>query len=118
MGIEASVIGAIAAATAAAAGVAGTTYSIVAGEDAKKQQREAMNKQEAAQKQAAEQAASQQRRSEMAISQATRKTPDVSSIMERAQQASATGPSATMLTGPSGAAPSDMMLGRSTLLGG
>lgn len=113
MGIEAAILGAMAAISAA-----GTAYSVVSGEQQKSQQKEAMSQQKQAQDQAAQQAASQQRRSEMAISQATRKTPDVSSIMERAQQASATGPSATMLTGPSGAAPSDMMLGRSTLLGG
>ncbi len=118
MGIEASIIGAIAAATAAAAGVAGTTYSIVAGEDSKKRQSEAMRKQEAAQKQAAEQAQSQQRRSEMTQNAAMQRTPDTASIMERAGQAAGGAPSSTMLTGPGGVDPNALSLGRNTLLGG
>lgn len=102
----------------AAAAVAGTAYSVVSGEDAKKKQEEAMRKQEAAQKQAAEQAQSQQRRSEMTQNAAMRRTPDTASIMERAGQAAGGGPSSTMLTGPGGVDPNALSLGRNTLLGG
>lgn len=102
----------------AAAGIAGTAYSVVAGQDAKKKQGEAMRNQEAAQKTAAEQAQSQQRRSEMTQNAAMRRTPDTASIMERAGQAAGGGPSSTMLTGPGGVDPNALSLGRNTLLGG
>lgn len=113
MGIEAAILGAIAAVSAA-----GTAYSIVQGQDASSQQKDAMKKQEAAQKQAAEQAQSQQRRSEMTQNAAMRRTPDTASIMERAGQAAGGGPSSTMLTGPGGVDPNALSLGRNTLLGG
>lgn len=112
--------GAITAAlvVSAAAAVAGTAYSVVAGEDAKKKQADALRKQEAAQKQQLEAAQSQQRRSEMAQNAASRRTPDMAGIMERAGQAAQGGASSTMLTGPGGVDPTQLSLGRNTLLGG
>lgn len=118
LGFVASTIGAIAAGVMAAAAVAGTAYSVVAGEDAKKQQKKAMENQERAQAQQLAQAQSAQRRSEMAQNAANRRQPDVGGIMERAGQQAGGGPSSTMLTGPGGVDPSQLSLGRSTLLGG
>ena len=111
-------IGTIAAIAAASAAVAGTAYSVVAGQDASKQQKKAMQQQEQAQAQQLAQAQRQQRQSEMAMNAANRKSPDVAGIMERAGQQAGGGPSATMLTGPGGVDPSQLSLGRSTLLGG
>ena len=115
MGIEMAVAAAIASTAIAAAG---TTYSIVAGEEGKRQQKKALESQERAQAQQLAQTQAQQRRSEMAMNAANRRTPDVGGIMERAGQQAAGGPSATMLTGPGGVDPTQLSLGRSTLLGG
>jgi transcription initiation factor TFIID subunit TAF12 len=114
----ATIIGTIAAVTMAAASVAGTAYSVVAGQDAKKKQAEAVRKQEQAQKEAAGQAQAQQRRSQQAMNAANRREPDVSGIMAGAGKAATTGPSSTMLTGPGGVDPTQLSLGRNTLLGG
>lgn len=111
MGIEAVIAG-IAAGIAAA----GTSYSIVAGEQGKKAQKQAMQRQERAQAETAQRAAMQQRRSQEAMMRSTQEQPDVAGIMAAAQE-SAAGPSATMLTGPQGVDPSQLSLGRSTLLG-
>lgn len=110
--------GTVALVATAAAATAGTAYSVVAGQDAKKQQEKAMQQQERAQAQQLEMAQSQRRRSETAMNAANRRTPDVGGIMERAGQQAAGGPSATMLTGPGGVDPTQLSLGRSTLLGG
>ena len=118
MAFVASTVAAIAMSVAAAAAVAGTAYSVVAGEDAKKQQKKALESQERAQAQQLAQTQAQQRRSEMAMNAANRKQPDVAGIMERAGQQAGGGPSATMLTGPGGVDPTQLSLGRSTLLGG
>ena len=118
LGFVGSVIGTIAAVVAASAAVAGTAYSVVAGQDAKKQQEKAMQQQQRAQAQQLEMAQAQRRRSETAMNAASRRTPDVGGIMERAGQQAAGGPSATMLTGPGGVDPTQLSLGRSTLLGG
>lgn len=112
MGIETAILGAIAGISAA-----GTAYSIKQGREGQKAQEEAARRQEQLQTQAMEQAQSQQRRSEMAQNQATRRTPDTASIMQRAQAGAAGGPSGTMLTGAGGINPAGMPLGRSTLLG-
>jgi transcription initiation factor TFIID subunit TAF12 len=101
-----------------AAAAAGAGYSIAAGQDAKKQQARALQQQEQAQAQQLAQAQAAQRRSEMAMNAANRKQPDVAGIMERAGQQAGGGPSATMLTGPGGVDPTQLSLGRSTLLGG
>ena len=101
-----------------AAAAAGAGYSISAGESAKKQQARALQQQEQAQAQQLAQAQAQQRRSEMAMNAANRRQPDVGGIMERAGQQAGGGPSSTMLTGPGGVDPTQLSLGRSTLLGG
>ena len=101
-----------------AAAAAGAGYSIAAGQEGKKQQQKALEQQERAQAQQLAQAQAQQRRSEMAMNAANRRTPDIGGIMERAGQQAAGGPSATMLTGPGGVDPTQLSLGRSTLLGG
>lgn len=118
MAFVASTVAAVAMGVAAAAAVAGTAYSVVAGEDAKKQQKKAMESQERAQAQQLAQTQAQQRRSEMAMNAANRRQPDVGGIMERAGQQAGGGPSSTMLTGPGGVDPTQLSLGRSTLLGG
>lgn len=104
--------------TATAASAAGLGYSIAAGEAGKKAQREAMNQQQAAQAKAAQQARQQATESQAAIRRSQQQAPDVAGIMAAAQESGAGGPSATMLTGPAGVDPSQLMLGRNTLLGG
>ena len=96
---------------------AGTGYSIASGEDAKKKQASALSKQESAQAQAVTAAERQRQTSEMAINQANRKKPDVSSIMQAAGASASGGASGTMLTGPTGVDPNALSLGKSTLLG-
>lgn len=103
--------------TATAASAAGLGYSIAAGEAGKKAQREAMNQQQRAQSAAAKQAEEQATASQAAMRRASQQTPDVAGIMAAAQEGAAGGPSATMLTGPQGVDPSQLSLGRSTLLG-
>ena len=112
MGIIEALIGA-AVATAAA----GTAYSVVSGEQAKKAQQDAMGEQQRAQADQAKRAAMQQRRSEQAMAGAAQREPNVQGIMAAAQE-TAGGPTSTMLTGPMGVNPQDLNLGRSTLLGG
>jgi hypothetical protein len=115
MGIEVAVAAAIASTAIAAAG---TAYSVVASEQGKKSQEEAMRKQEQAQREAAGQAQAQQRRSQQAMNAANRREPDMAGIMDRASQGAGGGPSSTMLTGPGGVDPTQLSLGRNTLLGG
>lgn len=112
MGIIEALIGA-AVATAAA----GTGYSVYAGEQGKKAQEKAMQQQEQAQAQAARQAEQQATKSEQAMRRVSQQAPDVASIMASAQEGAGGGPSATMLTGPQGVDPSQLSLGRNTLLG-
>jgi len=109
-----SIIGSIALGIA----TAGTAYSIVAGEQGKKAQEEAMQKQQAAQARASRQAEAQATASKAAIRRSEQQAPDVASIMAAAQQSGAGGPAGTMLTGPAGIDPSQLTLGRNTLLGG
>ena len=110
-----AVVTAIVAATAVAA--AGIGYSIYAGEQGKKAQERAMSEQRTAQQRAAMEAEKQAMKSEQAMRRASQQTPDVAGIMAAAQEGAAGGPSATMLTGPQGVDPSQLSLGRSTLLG-
>lgn len=112
MAAVSSIIAGIAAGIAAA----GTGYAIVAGEQGKSAQEKAMQQQQRAQAETAQRAAMQQQRSQRAMTKASQAQPDVASIMASAQEA-ASGPSATMLTGPQGIDPSQLSLGRSTLLG-
>jgi uncharacterized protein HemX len=110
-----AVVTAIVATAAVAAGVG---YSVYAGEQGKKAQKEAMNQQRAAQAQAAQQAQKQATESQAAIRRSQQQAPDVAGIMAAAQEGGAGGPAATMLTGPMGIDPNQLSLGRSTLLGG
>jgi hypothetical protein len=96
---------------------AGLGYTIASGEDAKKKQAQALNRQESAQAQAVKAAEGQRMTSEMAINQANRKKPDVSSIMQAAGESASGGAAGTMLTGPTGVNPNALSLGKSTLLG-
>ena len=100
---------------AAAAGIGVSAASAIQGQAA---QQDAARQQKKAQNQAARAAVSQQRQSEMVTNAANRRTPDINSIMSAASQAAKTGPSSTMLTGPSGVDPNSLALGRSSLLGG
>ena len=106
-----------AAVVGAAAAAGGLGYTIASGEDAKKKQADALSKQEAAQSQAVTAAEGQRLTSQMAINQANRKKPDVSSIMQAAGASASGGASGTMLTGPTGVDPNALSLGKSTLLG-
>ena len=110
-------LGAVMAGTAAAATAAGTGYAIASGEDAKKKQAQALTRQESAQAQAVKAAEGQRQTSEMAINQANRKKPDVSSIMQAAGESASGGTAGTMLTGPTGVNPNALSLGKTTLLG-
>lgn len=106
------------AAIAAGAAAVGTAYSIYSGERASGKQKQAMKKQAGAQEEARMEARSQQRQSDEAMGRSTRKTPDIAGIMSEAGQAAQGGPSATMLTGPTGVDPNALSLGKNTLLGG
>ena len=113
----AATIGAIGVGITAASAAAGLGYTIASGEDAKKKQAQALRRQESAQAQAVTAAEGQRLTSQMAINQANRKKPDVSSIMQAAGESASGGASGTMLTGPTGVNPNALSLGKSTLLG-
>ena len=112
----AAAVGAVAVGGLAVAG-AGLGYTIASGEDAKKKQAQALTRQESAQAQAVSAAERQRQTSEMAINQANRKKPDVSSIMQAAGESASGGTAGTMLTGPTGVNPNALSLGKTTLLG-
>lgn len=96
---------------ALAVAAAGTSYSIYSGE-------KQAAAQEKAQGQAKEAALKQESMADQANNKANQKKPDISAIMSAAQQASKTGGSSTMLTGPGGIDPSALQLGKTSLLGG
>jgi uncharacterized protein HemX len=111
--------GAITATTVlAAAAVAGTAYSIYAGEQASKKQAAALDQQREAQSQAKTVAEKQQSTAEQNVNRANAKSPDAGAILSAAGQAAKGGPAGTMLTGVAGVNPADLQLGKSTLLGG
>lgn len=112
----------------AIAAAAGTAYSIYSGEraaaaaaDARKEQEryqaQALVQQKEAQQQATQQAEKQAKASEETMNAATRKNPDVSSIMAAAEATQQGGLGSTMLTGATGIDPNDLKLNKSTLLG-
>ena len=111
-------VSSILAGIAVGVAAAGTGYAIVAGEQGKKAQEEAMRNQRAAQARASRQAEAQATASKAAIRRSEQQAPDVASIMAAAQESGAGGPASTMLTGPAGIDPSKLTLGRNTLLGG
>ena len=108
----------VAAIVAATAAVAGTGYSVYAGEQQKAAQADALAKQEQAQKEATDRAKGQQQQAEQANNAARAKSPDVSGVLGAAAEAAKGGPAGTMLTGPQGVNPADLTLGKNTLLGG
>ena len=110
-------VSSIIAGVAAGIAAAGTGYAVYSGERASDAQKQAMADQKQAQTQAANAAESQRQKSEMAMRAANRRQPDIAGIMQSAAETSS-GPSSTMLTGPSGVSQQDLALGRSTLLGG
>lgn len=107
-----------AAAVGAGAAVAGVGASVASSMAGQQAQQDAARQQKKAQQAATAKAISQQRQSEMVTNAANRRTPDINSIMSAASQASKSGPSSTMLTGPGGVDPNSLALGRSSLLGG
>lgn len=96
--------------TAVAIGAIATGYTIYSGERAAKAQKDA-------QAQALEAAQKQEKASDEAVNRANQKTPDTAGILSAAQQASKTGASGTMLTGPMGIDQTMLQLGRKSLLG-
>jgi len=108
----------IAAVVGTAAVAAGVGYTVYAGEQGKKAQKQAMEQQQAAQARASRQAEEQATASKAAIRRREQQMPDVASIMAAAQESGMGGPASTMLTGPAGIDPSQLTLGRNTLLGG
>lgn len=102
----------------AAAAVAGTAYSIYAGERQADKQAEALNQQRQAQAEAKTAAEKQQSTAEQNVNRANAKQPDAGAILSAATQAAKGGPAGTMLTGPQGVNPNELALGKSTLLGG
>ena len=111
--------GAIVAATiaSAAAGIGSTIYGIKSGQDLAAVQQQALKNQNTAQQKAEAASLSTQRQSEVAQNAVNQKTPDVSSILQRAATAGNAGQSSTMLTSPTGINTSSLNLGKQTLLG-
>lgn len=103
--------GVTAMAVAAGAAVAGTAYSVYAGERAASAQKDAAKKAEA-------NASATAKAADEATNKANMKKPDTGAIMDAALQAGKNGGAGTMLTGPGGIDPSALQLGKSTLLGG
>ena len=94
----------------AAAAVAGTTYSVYAGEKARSAQKKASTQAAADAKLAARQA-------DQANNRANPKAPNIAALMSQNMAASGGGVGSTFLTGSGGAPVSPGMLGRSTKLG-
>lgn len=107
-----------AAVASVAVAAAGTAYSVYSGERAASAQQKALQQQEAAQAESMAMQKSQAQKAEQNINRANRRQPDVAGIAQGATQMAGQGPSGTMLTGPMGVDPSQLQLGKSTLLGG
>jgi len=104
-------ISTILASAALAVAAAGTGYSIHAGERNAKKQDDAQRQSMALAKQTAQSA-------DEATNRVNRKRPNANAILAAAQQAAKGGMGGTLLTGPQGANLGEMLLGKSTLLGG
>lgn len=111
--LAATIIAGVGAATA----IGGTAYSIVNGQNQEQNQETALKKQNTAQQTATSAALSTERNGEIAEGAANQKTPDITSILQRAAS-TGTGASSTMLTGPGGVSTPGSNLGGKTLLGG
>ncbi|HTF68465.1 MAG TPA: hypothetical protein VK638_37880 [Edaphobacter sp.] len=110
--------GTIIAGIGAAAGLGGTIYGVVNGQNQAATQQQALKNQTTAQQKAEASSLSTQRQAATAQNAVNQQTPDVSSILARAATAGNAGMSSTMLTGPGGVSPGSLNLGKSTLLGG
>jgi len=106
-----------AALIAAGVGAAGVGAGLYTGQQAAQGQKQALQAQKAAQKQGIQQALSTQRQGEIAQNAANMKAPDISAILQRAALAAKAGVGSTMLTGASGVNPSQLNLGKTSLLG-
>lgn len=104
--------------TAAVAAVVYTGYSIYQGERAAKQQEQQLQMQQQANAEAKAAALKQEKAAEESTNRALAKTPDTQAILSSAEQAAKTGGSSTMLTGVGGVDPTQLQLGKKTLLGG
>ena len=89
---------------------AGTAVSAVQASDQADAQKKALQQTQDNANKAAAQA-------DQDFNKANQKKPDTSAILSAAQQSGKMGASGTMLTGPQGVNPSDLSLGKSTLLG-
>lgn len=103
---------------ALAVAAVGTAYTIYSGEEQSKAQAKSLEQQKQAQSEAKTAAEKTQSTAEQNVNRANAKQPDAGAILSAAGQAAKGGPAGTMLTGPQGVNPSDLSLGKSTLLGG
>jgi type II secretory pathway pseudopilin PulG len=116
-GISLSTIAAWSAIVGGAAAVGPTAYGIVNGQQQEANQKKSLAAQNQAQQEAKANALSTERKSEEAQNAANQKTPDITAILRRAAAMGSNGLSSTMLTGPGGVAPSNLTLGKTSLLG-
>lgn len=100
-----------------AAAVGSTAYGIYSGQKQAGMQKQALTRQNQAQQEARSAALSTERNAEVAQNAANQKTPDIATILQRAQAMANQGVSSTMLTGPTGVNTTDLSLGKATLLG-
>ena len=103
---------------AAITAVASTGYSIVQGQNQKRQQEKALSEQRAANQKAAAEAKSEKDRAEQEYNKANRQEADVSGINAESQLMKNQGAGGTLLTGNQGINTEDLNLGKNTLLGG
>ncbi len=105
---------------AAAVGIGGAILggSIYQGLQQRRAQRRGERAQEAAQEVATRRAAAEVRRARDQERSLNRKKPNVLSLLNREKTAALTGPGSTLLTGASGINRSNLLLGRSSSLGG
>ncbi len=104
MGIETALI------ATAVAGAVGAGVSYVNGQQQASAQRDATQK-------AQDAAAKQADQADQANNRANAKTPDIAAMLSANQGAAKAGASGTMLTGSQGVDPTQLQLGKSTLLG-
>ena len=106
------------AVTTAIAAVASTGYQIYQGQQQKKAQKKQLALQAQANEDARKQAKAEADRADIEYNKANRQTADVSAITDESFLAGKGGGAGTMLTGNMGVDPSQLKLGKSTLLGG
>ncbi len=111
MGATGGVLGGV----GAAAAITGSVYQ---GLQQRRAQRRGERAQEAAQDVATRRAAAEVRRSAEDERRLNRKKPSLTSLLKREKGAALTGPGSTLLTGATGVNRSNLLLGRSSTLGG